>query len=131
MWRQGNSYSMKDKDDKSWVYYSSIGMEMAVMVALMVIVGVKVDKRAQFRFPVFTVLGVALGVIMAFLYLFKKTKWLWLRLAVADLLLLVLLVYGVYSGEAAHNAFFIWAWYWYWFGSFGEFQHKFFSVFSQ
>lgn len=65
---------MKDKDDKSWVYYSSIGMEMAVMVALMVIVGVKVDKRAQFRFPVFTVLGVALGVVMAFLYLFKKTK---------------------------------------------------------
>lgn len=60
--------------DKGWVYYSSLGLEMAVMVGLCVFGGVKADSAVSWHFPVFTILGAALGLTLSLLYLFKKVK---------------------------------------------------------
>lgn len=45
-----------------WVRYSSLGLEMAAMVAACVLGGVQLDKRTSMRFPLWTIIGCFLGL---------------------------------------------------------------------
>ena len=56
------------------MYYSSLGLEMAVMIGLFVFGGVKADAATPWIFPVFTISGTLLGLTVSLLYLFKKVK---------------------------------------------------------
>lgn len=57
-----------------WVRYSSVGIEMAVIIGVAVFAGVKIDTARQGRFPVFTILMTLLGLTIALLRLFRMVK---------------------------------------------------------
>ncbi|MCR5424101.1 MAG: AtpZ/AtpI family protein [Bacteroidales bacterium] len=57
-----------------WVRYSSLGIEMAVIIGAAVFAGVKIDTARQRQFPLFTILMTLLGLTIALLRLFKMAK---------------------------------------------------------
>ncbi len=61
-------------DHNGWLRYSSIGLEMALIVGICVWCGVAIDKRHQGQFPLFTILLSMLGLLVSIIYLVKTTK---------------------------------------------------------
>ncbi|MDY5969168.1 MAG: AtpZ/AtpI family protein [Bacteroidales bacterium] len=58
----------------SWLKYSTLGLEMAVIVAAFVVGGVALDKRVSMQFPLFTLLGVVMGLTIALIRLVRVGK---------------------------------------------------------
>ncbi len=54
-----------------WVKYSSLGMEVAVIVAAFVVAGIAIDKRTVMQFPLFTLVGTALGLTIGMIRLVR------------------------------------------------------------
>lgn len=53
-------------------YYSSLGIQMVMMIGICVFIGVKLDKKVQNETPWFT-LGLALfGIAAALIYVMRK-----------------------------------------------------------
>jgi F0F1-type ATP synthase assembly protein I len=74
---------MKGKRDnksqlKFYVIYSSLGIQMAVIVVAGAFGGRELDKWLQWHFPVFTIVLTLLGIVLSILYgireLFKQQK---------------------------------------------------------
>lgn len=65
---------MKSDDWSNWVRYSTLGIEMAVIVGGAVWGGVAIDKGRGGRFPVFTLLLTVLGLVVAMIRLVKGIK---------------------------------------------------------
>ena len=59
---------------KDWLRYSTLGMEMAVIVGAFSWGGVALDRRTVMRFPLFTLMGVALGLTIALVRLVRASK---------------------------------------------------------
>lgn len=57
-----------------WLKYSTLGIEMAVIIAAFVVGGVALDKRTAMQFPLFTLLGTALGLTIALVRLVRASK---------------------------------------------------------
>ena len=65
---------MKNNDWNNWIRYSTLGIEMAVIIGLAVWGGVSLDKGREGRFPLFTLLLTAAGLIVAMIRLVKGIK---------------------------------------------------------
>ncbi len=74
---------MKGKKDKKsqlkfYAIYSSLGIQMAVIVIAGAFGGRELDKWLQWHFPVFTIVLTLLGIVLSILYgireLFKHQK---------------------------------------------------------
>lgn len=65
---------MKPEDYKSWVKYSTLGIEMAVIIGAAVWGGVAIDKKRNASFPLFTLLMTALGLVVALIRMVKGVK---------------------------------------------------------
>ncbi len=63
-----------DKDFNNWIRYSTLGIEMAVIIGLSVWGGVALDRRRGAAFPLFTLLFAALGLTVAMIRLVKGMK---------------------------------------------------------
>ncbi len=72
--KEGTKETRKSLND--WVKYSSLGMEMAVIVAAFVVGGVMIDKRTAMQFPLFTLVGTALGLTIGMIRLVRAGKML-------------------------------------------------------
>ena len=62
---------MPDGDKSNWLRYSSLGIEMALIVGVAVWGGVKIDERRQGTFPLFTILLSAVGLVVSLFYLVR------------------------------------------------------------
>ena len=65
---------MSDKRLDNWVRYSTLGIEMAVIIGGAVWGGVALDRRREASFPLFTLLLAALGFTIALIRLFRALK---------------------------------------------------------
>lgn len=65
---------MKNDDWNNWIRYSTLGIEMAVIIGFAVWGGVSIDKGREGRFPLFTLLLTAVGLIVAMIRLVKGIK---------------------------------------------------------
>ena len=65
---------MKSDDLNNWVKYSSLGIEMAVIIAVSTWAGVAIDRKREGSFPLFTLLLSALGFIIAMIRLVRGLK---------------------------------------------------------
>ena len=59
---------------RDWIKYSSLGLEMAVIIGVSVWAGVAIDRRRDASFPLAVILMTALGLIIAFIRLFRSIK---------------------------------------------------------
>ena len=59
---------------KDWIRYSTLGIEMAVIVGAAVWGGVSIDRRRAGEFPLFTLLLSVLGLVVAIIRLVRSTK---------------------------------------------------------
>jgi hypothetical protein len=57
--------------ENDWVRYSTIGIEMAVIVGAAVWGGVAIDRNRGGKFPLFTLLLAALGLVVAIIRLVR------------------------------------------------------------
>lgn len=64
----------KSDKDGHWLRYSTLGIEMAVIVGAAVWGGVAVDRRRAASFPLFTILFTFLGLTIAIIRLVKGLK---------------------------------------------------------
>ncbi|MBQ7062101.1 MAG: AtpZ/AtpI family protein [Bacteroidales bacterium] len=62
---------MKPEHLRNWVRYSTLGIEMAVIVGVAVWGGVALDRRRQASFPLLTLLFAVLGMVVAMIRLFR------------------------------------------------------------
>ena len=60
-------------DDKfgSWLRYSTLGIEMAVIIGASVWGGVAIDRHRGSSFPIFTLVLASLGLVVAMIRLVK------------------------------------------------------------
>jgi hypothetical protein len=65
---------LKNNDWNNWIRYSTLGIEMAVIIGFAVWGGVSIDKGREGRFPLFTLLLTAAGLIVAMIRLVKGIK---------------------------------------------------------
>lgn len=59
---------------QGWVRYSSLGLEMAVVVAACVLGGVQLDKRSSMHFPLWTIVGCFAGLAIGMARLIYASK---------------------------------------------------------
>lgn len=59
---------------QGWVRYSSLGLEMAVVVAACVLGGVQLDKRTPMHFPLWTIVGCFTGLAIGMARLLRASK---------------------------------------------------------
>lgn len=59
---------------KDWVRYSSLGIEMAVIIGAAVWGGVAIDRRRGANFPLLTILFAALGLTVALIRMVRALK---------------------------------------------------------
>lgn len=57
-----------------WIKYSTLGIEMAVIIGLSVWGGIAIDRRRNATFPFFTLLFAALGLTIAMIRLVRGLK---------------------------------------------------------
>jgi hypothetical protein len=62
------------KDDKNWIRYSTLGIEMAVIIGAAVWGGVALDRKMMLSFPIFTILMSVIGLVVAIARLVIGTK---------------------------------------------------------
>lgn len=60
--------------ERGWLKYTTLGLEMGVIITFFVVAGVAIDKHSSMRFPLFTLLGLALGMTIAMVRLVKVSK---------------------------------------------------------
>ena len=65
---------MKPDDWNGWIRYSTLGIEMAVIIGAAVWGGVALDRKRGSAFPLFTLLGAALGLTVAVIRLVRGMK---------------------------------------------------------
>ena len=70
---------MSDKKDKkyplrTYAEYSALGIELVAIVLVCVFIGVKLDQWVPLRFPLFTLLFVAMGLAGSMVMLVRRTK---------------------------------------------------------
>ena len=65
---------MKPEDWNGWVRYSTLGIEMALIVGVAVWGGVALDRRRQASFPFMTLLFTLLGLVVAIIRLVRGAK---------------------------------------------------------
>ncbi|MBP5326729.1 MAG: AtpZ/AtpI family protein [Bacteroidales bacterium] len=65
---------MKQPEWEGWIKYSTLGIEMAVIIGISVWGGVAIDRHRQATFPLFTLLLAALGLTVAMIRLVKGIK---------------------------------------------------------
>lgn len=70
---------MSDKNGKknplqTYVEYSALGIELVAIVLVCVFIGVKLDQWVPLRFPLFTLLFVAMGLAGSMVMLVRRTK---------------------------------------------------------
>ena len=63
-----------NKDLDNWVRYSTLGIEMAVIIGGAVWGGVAIDRHREATFPLFTLIFSALGLTIAMVRLVKGLK---------------------------------------------------------
>lgn len=63
-----------NQDKTNWVKYSSLGIEMAVIIGMATWCGVYIDRKREGNFPLFTLLLSALGFIIALIRLVRGLK---------------------------------------------------------
>ncbi len=56
----------------NYAKYSAIGLQMAAIITLLTFGGVYLDKNKWFEFPLFTILGILIGVAAAMYYIIKS-----------------------------------------------------------
>ena len=66
--------SDKPKFENSWLKYSTLGIEMAVIIGFAVWGGVSIDRHRGASFPLFTLLLSALGLTVAMIRLVRGLK---------------------------------------------------------
>ena len=59
---------------KDWIRYSTLGIEMAVIVGAAVWGGVAIDRHRASAFPLFTLLFTVLGLVVAIIRLVRSTR---------------------------------------------------------
>jgi len=59
---------------KDWIRYSTLGIEMAVIVGAAVWGGVEIDRHRASAFPLFTLLFTVLGLVVAIIRLVRSTR---------------------------------------------------------
>lgn len=59
---------------QGWVKYTTLGLEMGVVIAAFVLAGVLADKHTAMRFPLFTIVGIAVGLTVAMIRLVKVSN---------------------------------------------------------
>ena len=57
--------------ENDWIKYSTLGIEMAVIIGVAVWGGVKIDQTRQGKFPLFTIVLAAFGFVVAIVRLFR------------------------------------------------------------
>ena len=62
------------KDDKNWIRYSTLGIEMAVIIGAAVWGGVAMDRTTMMSFPIFTILMSVVGFVVALIRLVRGAK---------------------------------------------------------
>ncbi|MBQ9638030.1 MAG: AtpZ/AtpI family protein [Bacteroidales bacterium] len=62
---------MKNSDLNNWAKYSTLGIELAVVVGASVFAGVRLDARSSSQVPWFTLLGVVFGLTCAMVRLWR------------------------------------------------------------
>ncbi|MBR0073969.1 MAG: AtpZ/AtpI family protein [Bacteroidales bacterium] len=70
---------MSDKNGKknplqTYAEYSALGIELVAIVLVCVFIGVKLDQWVPLRFPLFTLLFVAMGLAGSMVMLVRRTK---------------------------------------------------------
>jgi F0F1-type ATP synthase assembly protein I len=65
---------MKDHKSKlrDYAKYSSIGLQMALGVVIFTWLGHLLDSKVEMKFPLFTLIGVILGVVSVVYFIIKK-----------------------------------------------------------
>lgn len=58
----------------NWLRYSTLGIEMAVIIGAAVWGGVAIDRHRDATFPLFTILFAALGLTVAMIRLVRSLK---------------------------------------------------------
>ena len=58
----------------NWLRYSTLGIEMAVIIGAAVWGGVTIDRRRGAAFPLFTIILAFLGLTIAMIRLFRGMK---------------------------------------------------------
>lgn len=59
---------------KAYARYGAIGLQMALFIGLCTWGGTALDDSTGWRFPLFTLLGVFIGLVGGMWYLLKETK---------------------------------------------------------
>lgn len=57
-----------------WLRYSTLGIEMAIIIAILVFAGVKIDAVRNHKFPIFTILFTFISITVVMLRLWKISK---------------------------------------------------------
>lgn len=65
---------MNDRRFDNWIRYSTLGIEMAVIIGAGVWGGVALDRRRNGTFPLFTILLSLVGFTVAIIRLFRSTR---------------------------------------------------------
>ena len=65
---------MKIENWSGWVRYSTLGIEMALIVGVAVWAGVRLDRRRGASFPLLTLLFTFLGLTIALIRLIRGAK---------------------------------------------------------
>jgi F0F1-type ATP synthase assembly protein I len=60
--------------EQGWMKYTTLGLEMGVIIAFFVVIGVYIDKRTVMQFPLFTIVGTLLGMTIAMVRLINVSK---------------------------------------------------------
>jgi hypothetical protein len=56
------------------VKFSGLGIQMALFVVILTFAGKWIDQFFLFKFPIFTIVGVFIGLIGAMYYMIKQLK---------------------------------------------------------
>ncbi len=62
------------KELNNWARYSSLGIEMVVIVGAFVFFGIKLDERNTLTFPLWTVVLSISGIVIALMRLWRETQ---------------------------------------------------------
>ena len=65
---------MNPENWNGWVRYSTLGIEMALIVGVSVWAGVALDRRRQATFPLLTLIFTFLGLVIAIIRLVRGAK---------------------------------------------------------
>ncbi|MCX8148268.1 AtpZ/AtpI family protein [Thermaurantimonas aggregans] len=58
----------------TYLKFSTLAFQMAAVIGLLTYAGVKLDKRIENPYSLFTILGALLGIAISFYFVFKELK---------------------------------------------------------